>query len=330
MSGRPLLQPGRPGDSVAKERHQRWLRFGRRAVLITLVFYLGYRILQVGVAELLASLPTSPLFYIIAVCLYLALPVSDAIGYRLIFHHLPLWRAFAAFLRKRVYNKDVVGYSGEIYLFLWFKRALGIDEKQAFHAVKDYNLVSSICATTWAITVLAAIVLTGSIEVIADYVAHPRYYLLGGTVAVAVAAFLLYQFRRRLLGTPIRRIAGIAVVHVARLALVSVLRVVQWMVVLPGTPLATWLTLLAAEIVLTRLPFLPSKDLLFAGAAFTLAPLLDLPTAPLIAMLVTAGFLERFLNLLVFIGPPAAGLVRRAGRKHPASVEPIASASTEP
>ncbi len=53
--------------------------------------------------------------------------------------------------------------------------------------------------------------------------------------------------------------------------------------------------------VLTRVPFLPNTDLLFAGLGITLMAYVDGPAAEVAGMFLAAGALNQVLNLGLFI-----------------------------
>lgn len=297
---------GRGGDPrlrwFASPAAQRVFTHVRRLIQIAILGFLAWRIWQLGWREVLRSLPSEPLFYLIGFALFAAVPLSEVLAYRRIFP-LPAWRGLSALLRKRTYNKEVLGYSGEIYFYYVAWRELGIEERTAFHAVKNNNIISSFCSTLWALAVLAAVLASGAMPVITDRLPEVGAYLLIGSLALALVALVLIFFRRRLLGGQRHLALRLGAIHLGRLALVNLLRIAQWTVVIPMVPLRTWIGLLVVEIVVTRLPMLPGKDLLFAGAMVELAPAFGVPTTPLLAMLVAQSALDRVLNLLVFLLP---------------------------
>jgi hypothetical protein len=55
--------------------------------------------------------------------------------------------------------------------------------------------------------------------------------------------------------------------HMARLTLVTLTVAVAWHYALPAVAIGTWLFLAAGRMLVSRLPFLPNKDLVFATVA---------------------------------------------------------------
>ena len=80
-----------------------------------------------------------------------------------------------------------------------------------------------------------------------------------------------------------------------------VLQVCLWVAVEPSVPLTSWLALLAAQIVLTRVPFLPGRDLVFVSAGLGLSGYLGVESAVVASVLLTTAILDRGLNLLLYL-----------------------------
>jgi hypothetical protein len=74
----------------------------------------------------------------------------------------------------------------------------------------------------------------------------------------------------------------------------------MWMAVDPAVPLRSWLSLLAVEIVVSRIPFLPNRDFVLLGTGLKLAGALHLAQPLLAGMLLTISALDKLLNLLFF------------------------------
>ena len=72
-------------------------------------------------------------------------------------------------------------------------------------------------------------------------------------------------------------------------------------VVLPGVALQTWFGFLVVHIILTRVPVLPAKDLLFLGAGIGLASAVGLPEAAVAGMLLATSALTHLGNLILFV-----------------------------
>jgi hypothetical protein len=149
--------------------------------------------------------------------------------------------------------------------------------------------------------------------------ADPWYVAAGGAGAVVLIAVGAY-FRRTLFTLPLRTVGGLFATHLGRfLVLNYVLRIVQWMVVLPEAPLSVWATMLAVKSFVSRLPLIPSKDLVGTGAVLGLSSVLAASEASIAAMLLMHTALKKVFNLLFFAvlaavpDPPEQAALARNG-----------------
>ena len=254
----------------------------------------------IGWGELAASLPTAWGFYAIFLVLYFTLPVTESLIYRLCWG-TPLGRSFLAFVKKRVYNKDFVGYSGEAYLFAWARKRVAIPDRQVFGVIKDNVVLSGFASTLFAASLLALFVAVGDIEVVGLSRERSGVYAAVGAAALLLISGLGLRFRTRLFTLPARMLGLVFALHYGRLAAMNVLQVVQWDLVIPDVGWQGWFVFLAAQVVISKLPLLPSRDLIFLGASVELAESLGIPRAQMAAMLVVLSAMDKLLNLLLFL-----------------------------
>ena len=274
-------------------RGARWLFVG--GVLV----FLGYRLTRIGWGEVMHALPTTPWFYVTILVMYVTLPLAEALIYGAAWGTTPR-QCLPVLLRKRVLNTDVVGYSGEVYLLAWAKQRLGASTRALAMVIKDNLVLSSALSLSTAAVLLASLLLTGQVAVLEALNNPAPVYLVGGGLALTGVLALLVRFRRTLFFLPARTVLFVASVHGARFLANYVLQVVQWWVVAPEAPFSAWATLLALFVVMNRIPLLPSRDLLFAGAGIELAASLGVPTATVAGMLLVRSGIERGLNLSLF------------------------------
>ena len=83
-------------------------------------------------------------------------------------------------------------------------------------------------------------------------------------LTLSVGTFL---FRTRLFTLPNRELCIIAGMHALRIATTTLLSAVMWHLLLPAVPLGQWLLLATLRLLVSRLPFVPNKDVMFAGLA---------------------------------------------------------------
>jgi hypothetical protein len=276
-------------------RALRWLFFAG------VVGWLVLKVTAIGWGAVLASLPTSPWFYILFVVMFVALPVSETLIFRLLLDRRIGLRDVGVFIRKRVFNSAFVGYSGELYLFVWAKRRLGLSAKRAAHGVKDNAVLSALASAAVTAGLLVAFWISGQAALIAGWLDSGAGKFAATILAIAFLLPVLLRFRKRIISVPGRIAATVWGVHMVRITGVLVLQAVQWWVVLPNQSWTTWLVFLTAQMVISRLPFIPNRDLLFLSAGLEMSNVIDGPRAAMAGVLLAGGALTQGANLLFFI-----------------------------
>ena len=95
--------------------------------------------------------------------------------------------------------------------------------------------------------------------------------LVAGSAAVTIAISLPFLlFSRRVFSLPRRTLWWVFGVHWVRLLAGQVLIALAWHYALPGVSIGLWLALAALRMLVSRLPLVPNKDLLFANLAILL------------------------------------------------------------
>ena len=74
-------------------------------------------------------------------------------------------------------------------------------------------------------------------------------------------------FRQRLFSLPRRELKFALSMHFGRIALIGLGTALMWHLVLPAVPLSWWGLLVTIRMLISRLPLVPNKDLVFAGIA---------------------------------------------------------------
>jgi hypothetical protein len=274
--GISLSTPELPRLKVGNGGWQRWLSGGiSLALLVTILFKLS----SFGFARAWATIPESPYFWAAFVAYYVALPGSEWLIFKRLWN-IPA-AGFTALLRKLVSNEVLLGYSGEVYFYTWARRHAQL-VAAPFGAIKDVSILSALAGNLMTLAMLAlAWPLIG--QVAPQF--HGQAVFLSATVIVAmsVAVFLL---KNKILSLPSRDLWFIFAVHIARLVVTTLMSGLLWHIALPGEPLG-WLVLLATlQLLVTRLPFIPNKDLVFASLAVFLIGH-DSEVTALIAMIAT-------------------------------------------
>ncbi len=292
-------------DSWSKQlrkdpRMEKLRRLLQRAIALGIAGLIIYQLYGIGWREVLQSLPVNPLFYLIFAFHYVSLPLAEVFIYRQVWTFRK-WEGLKAFLTKLVYNQEVVGYSGEFYLFLWGRKRVHKTEKEIFKNIRDNSILSAVTSNLVALVLLAVLLYTGSISLPAFLVDVDILYIVAGGVVLAGVFAVVFQFRRYLFELPKKKAAVIFSIYLSRFLLHHLAVVMMWMVAIPGTSWTIWFTLLAIFIVVNRIPFVPGKDLVFMSAGIEYARMLDVNMAAVAAMFLAYSALKKIINLFLFV-----------------------------
>ncbi len=290
---------------------QRALTILRYSLFACIVLYLFFRLSQVGWSDVAQSLPASPWFYFFFVLRFLAVPVSELALYEIVWS-TPLVRHFAVFIRKRVYNFAIMGYSGEAFLTLWARRRLHLSDKKIIVGVKDNNLISALSSNAATVVLVGVLAATGGLGAELDAFPGAGWLFALAFLTAFTLAVLVVIFRHKLLALPPGVMPRLLAVHATRQVLIIMLHAAMYASALPGAPLLAWLTFIALQLVLSRIPFLPNQDIVYLTAALTLSPIVAAPEAAVAGMLVAEAGLAQLFNALMFA---ATAYLARPARK---------------
>ncbi len=273
-----------------------WLR---KLFLAGVFIFLIYQLWQIGWENVLKSLPTDPVFYLLYIPIFFLLPGSEIFIYRI------LWKTrfrdiFPVLLVKKVYNSDVVGYSGEIFLFNWANRSLERQNLDLLRDIKDNNVISSIVSTLVTLIVLLLFFKTNPETFNRWFQKIPNNELWYILLSLAILTLLIYKFRKYLVSLPLNKSLEISSIHFGRHCLGFFLQVYQWHIVLPNVPMYIWFTFIAVQLVMTRLPFLPNVDLIFLSLSIKLTQIMGAPLAAITAIMTINSVMGKALHLSIY------------------------------
>jgi hypothetical protein len=288
-------------DRFARSTRGEWILWTlRQALTAGVVGYLAYRMSMIGWADIWQSMPRTPWFYVIFAGMYLTLPIFQSLIFGFVWGRSPLDLLPPA-LKKRVYNKDVLSYSGDVYLYFWARKRLSDwTDNELMHAIKDNAIVSSGASTIVAFGLLAGFLFGGYVALPDSVAQHEGLYLVGALIVVGIAIAVGVNFRSLVFGLPGRVLAVVFGLHVARLVVVMTLQILEWEVVVPEVDLEIWFTFLALQIITGRIPFLPSRDLIFMAAGIELAGAVQVSKAAIAGVLGVHSVLDKGINALLF------------------------------
>jgi hypothetical protein len=222
------------------------------------LLFVGWQLAHFGYRDLAAMLPSQPAFYVVLVALYLALPVSEVVIFRRVWG-VPATIIYPL-LRKTIVNDLVVSYGGEAALYAWARRRLR-GRVAPFGAIKDVSIMSAVVASLVTLTMLVAVG-PWLAEIVPDDMVGAAWL---SVVFVLAIPLVVAVFARRVFSLSRGDLWFIAGVHLLRLAASIVLMALLWSLVLPGVALTYWIALQAVRLLVSRLPLVPNKDMLFAS-----------------------------------------------------------------
>ena len=242
---------------------RRWPAILGAALTLAMIAGLLRELFGHGLVGLGRSVPHDPRFYVCFALLYMALPAGDYAIFRRLWT-IPL-AGLVALIKKRIANDVVLGYSGEAYFYAWARgRARMV--AAPFGAVKDVSILSAIAGNAITMAMIAVALPFGR-----GLLSPGQFRIMLGSAAVLLAMSLPFLiFSRRVFSLPRARLWWVFGVHCARLVGEAVLLALAWHYALPGVSIGMWLFLTAARLLVSRLPLVPNKDLLFANVAILL------------------------------------------------------------
>jgi hypothetical protein len=268
----------------------------RYSIVVAVIGYLIYQITAIGWIELWNALPGEPLFYLLFAGIYVTLPLIETAIYRHAWR-LPYFKIFPAIQQKRVYNSEVAGYSGELFLLMWTRKSTDLAESKAWRSIKDNTIVSSMATTSFAVVLLVYFLVAGELNLLDSD--STSWAVVGAAVIAGIISSLII-LRKRIFYLPGRSLAIIGGFHVTRILAVNSMQLLQWMVILPEVSLSVWITYLSVKILISWLPMLPAKDMFFLGASFELSRAMDVSAADVAGMLLVASALNKIINTATF------------------------------
>jgi hypothetical protein len=199
----------------------------------------------------------------------------------------------------------LLGYIGEVYFYGWARRHADL-VAAPFGAIKDVTILSAMLGNLTTVVALAI-----GWPLLAELPAGLHVQALSGSIGVVVVTSLVVMlFRHKLFSLPRRDLWFVAAMHLLRIVGGTVLSATMWHILVPSVALASWVMLATLRLLVSRLPLIPNKELVFAGLALFL---IGRNAAAADAMALMAGlFLATHLIVGVALG---AGEVVGATRK---------------
>ncbi len=255
--------PDLAGLQPIERIRRRWPLVLGAALSLLMVAALAYELLGSGLAGLSRTIPRSPFFWISFALFYLGPPTFDFVIFR------KLWRIPAsgmiALHKKRISNEVLIGYSGEAYFYAWARQRTKM-VAAPFGAVKDVAILSAMAGHAVTLAIVA-IALPFGLQLLTQ----GDQRMLIGSVALLVAMIVPFViFSKRVFSLARPTLWWIFGVQCARIVSGTIFLAFAWYFALPDVSVLVWLFLVAGRLLVSRLPLVPNKDLLFANFAILL------------------------------------------------------------
>ena len=262
MSGQLAFSP-QGTDAVSAEpavlpRSNRWAALASMAVSLALLVAVALQFRDLDFAKVQGLIPVSPVFWLAFVVYYFAGPISEWVVYHRLWA-MPV-AGIGALLRKLVANELLLGYLGEAQFYAWARARTRLSEAP-FGAIKDMTILSALVGNGATLVMLAFAW---------PFVSAGQLGMEGTTAFASLGVVLLTSlgillFRRQLFTLPKADLWFISAAHLARIVVILIASAVMWHAVLPAVAITLWLVLATLRMLISRLPLMPNKDVVFAG-----------------------------------------------------------------
>jgi hypothetical protein len=267
LAAMPLTGAAIAPDAPISSKSDAWpgLRHANSRRYLTMLISLAVlaaslrELATIDLARIRVMLPDSPGFWLLFAASYLAPIFADWLIFRRLWR-LPL-RGMGALIRKTVSNEVLLGYSGELYLYAWARRHVRM-KGTPFGTIKDVAILSAAAGNIVTLLLLAPVW-----PMIAHHAGLAPRVLILSIIVVTVGPILALTLGDRLFTLRRDELALVSIIHLLRIAVTMVLLAAVWHYLMPAAPLRWWLLLAALRQFVSRLPFVPNKDIVFAGAA---------------------------------------------------------------
>jgi len=279
----------------------RWLSLGFSAAIL-LVIVIELR--RLNFVTVLGLIPVSAAFWATFIAYYFSPVIGDWIIYR------HLWRlpriAFIPLMRKLVSNELLLGYSGEVYFYSWARKNARL-HAAPFGAVRDVSILSAVAGN--GLTFVMVVALWPVIRKL--QLSGPAFNW--SLLALAVSSFGIVLLQRRFLSLSKRELHFVLSIQTLRICVTTALGILLWHLALPDTAVKLLIVLGALRLLLSRLPFLPNKEITFAAVVLLLFGKTGEVTAA-VAMVATLVLIAHIVLGAVLSALDFAGLRHRGVR----------------
>ncbi len=281
------------------------LQILRWGIPLALLFVIGRRLTELGWRDIWIARPGNIGFYVLLVAQFFLQPFGDYFVYRNLWGDPP---PMAVILKKRLMNTFMLDYSGEAFFYFWAQRNLVLPPGMLVHGIKDSNVLSGGAglAMVWILGLI--LLATGGLHL--PVLPGQRWlYALVGLAPLVLCAVLLLGHRKMTVLSR-RQIAETFAIHFLRATLVLAIEFGLWELSGALPDAIACLQFVALRLVITRLPLVPNKDLIFVGAGIAAAGLAKAAVTPVATVLVILAAADLILAATVAGLTALPGLLR--------------------
>lgn len=255
----------------------RWTAF------LGIATYLFFKLSSIGWSNIIEALPTSPGFYVLSLA-FVCLPImAERLAFKMAANTISM-PPLKIFIKKHIINKAVMNYTGEGYFLHHVSRLKGMNLGSAAIIIKNLALVRTFAANFWILLLILGAIMFGNSDLL-HKITQTSPLLTALIIAISVGTCIgSIIFFGKLTRLKLSVAGKIAFIYVIRSALAAGILILQWNMILPGTPLAVWALFLIVFFIAKKSPI--GGDLVFVSAALTL-PGLNGGSAEIAAMLLT-------------------------------------------
>ena len=296
----PAGPDGLPPSLPALPRSERgWTWWVGTIITLAVLVAAMLQLAQLDLARVAAIVPSSPAFWLVFALSYFAGPLGDYAIFRRLWQ-IPV-AGFFALLRKLIGNELITGYVGDLYFYTWARQRTSMTSAP-FGAVKDVAILSAMAAN--AVTLVLMVLAYPLLDTLHLGIDSTAFFASVALMLVISSGVLF--FRKKLFSLPAPDLWFVTFVQTARVIATLVLTGLCWHLALPAESVELWVLLSAMRMLLSRLPFLPNKDVVFAAlAVFMIGQ--DAEVGALMAMMASL-LLATHLGLgLLLVSGEAAG-----------------------
>lgn len=260
-----------------------------------------YQLRALDVATLWAMMPTGIGFWLAFAICYAISPISEWIIFRRLWTLPP--SGIVPLFRKLVCNELLLGYLGEMYFYSWARRHARITTAP-FGAIKDVSILSAIAGNVFT---LLLVVIAAPLFARLNVGMETKHFVTS-VIVILISSLAIFFCRGRLFSLPGRDLAFVAGVHAVRIVVAIGLSAYLWHEIVPAVALSWWLLLGTIRQILSRLPLMPNKDLVFAGVVTVLVG----AHGPIVDAIALVAALSLATHLIVGAVLGASDVVRAA------------------